>query len=940
MNAYGTAKTIAATLVSGSLADLTSDKIREAVENACTLPQLAELTSSDRERLVRELETTYQTVIGEERALVGREGGWQAWLPERKARLSWGYWTRYRDLLARGPMNDDVRKRLDESTDKVLGFLGDPERESSWDRRGLVVGLVQSGKTSHYIGLVNKAVDAGYKVVVILTGFTESLRVQTQIRAEEGFLGYSLAPVTKRGELRSHLVGVGTIAPGKKPDSVTTRHNDFRRNVADNLGIHVGGNEILFAIKKNAGVLRNLIAWIQASANATDSGGRQFVKHVPLLVVDDESDVGSIDTRKGSIVDDDPDPEHEPARINELIRRLLTLFDQSAYVGYTATPFANVLIHDGGWTKDLGDDLFPRDFILSLPTPSDHVGPGMVFGLESPEREAQDGLPIVVHIPAEESEGEKAWIPAVHKKHHQPIFEGRREVPASLREAILDFVLVCAARRLRKTGTRHNSMLVHVTRFNDVQQCVEDQIKRELGRIVDRLRAKTAHEKLVAEFRRRWEGFTDTTRKISEREGSIFKNPTHEWREIEAELFSAASAIQIRTINGLAGDVLDYETHVDDGLHIIAVGGDKLARGLTLEGLSVSYFLRCSRMYDTLMQMGRWFGYRPGYLDLCRLYTTSDLCDWFSHIANATEELRNEFDLMVNSGGTPKEFGLRVRSHPQLMVTSQVKMRHGQTIPVTFQGSIVETISFYRDAATVENNWRAAGRLVEDLDAGGGIRKPNRDNRVQWADVPAAKVLAFLNAYKEHESGTKVRTPLLTAYVEKELQRGRLSEWTVLISGGSKESDRLGGVDIRLVDRRWKFSGDTEEKKHKEKEQLIARNQYRIGVLINPPDEAVDLEAHQVAVALEETIADWKRDPKGRKKVPTDPAGRFLRQMRDPSRGLLILYPLDAKDEKTETGKTPVIAFAISFPGVAGDTASTVTYTVNNVYQQQELSFD
>ena len=175
-------------------------------------------------------------------------------------------------------------------------------------------------------------------------------------------------------------------------------------------------------------------------------------------------------------------------------------------------------------------------------------------------------------------------------------------------------------------------------------------------------------------------------------------------------------------------------------------------------------------MYDTLMQMGRWFGYRPGYLDLCRLYTTADLKEWFGHIAHATEELRNEFDLMETSGGTPRDFGLRVRSHPDLMVTSQVKMRHGRKILITFQGKAVETDNFKRDAQVVEANWHAIERLVLALEGGDGKRQDAtlRRNSTMWDDVSPATVISFLDDYEEHESAHMARTRLLMEYIEKE----------------------------------------------------------------------------------------------------------------------------------------------------------------------------
>ena len=168
-------------------------------------------------------------------------------------------------------------------------------------------------------------------------------------------------------------------------------------------------------------------------------------------------------------------------------------------------------------------------------------------------------------------------------------------------------------------------------------------------------------------------------------------------------------------INGSAKDALEYEEHKATGLNVIAVGGDKLSRGLTLEGLTVSYFLRASRMYDTLMQMGRWFGYRDCYLDVCRLYTTTELIDWFAHIAAAGEELQLEFQHMVNVGGTPKDYGLKVRSHPLLLVTSSVKMRHGTELKIAFSGNVSETIIFDRNVNWLGRNFVATEGWLSSL---------------------------------------------------------------------------------------------------------------------------------------------------------------------------------------------------------------------------------
>lgn len=959
MNNYGMIRNIAQLFIQRLKGErsLTLNDIREQVELACQSPGVEELDAAEMEKLVNELEAHYQTVIGAERALLGEDEGWEPWLPARRAEINWSYWDRYRKYLSQRDFAEDILARLESSTDRVLGLMGNPKRDGSWDRRGLVVGLVQSGKTAHYVGTINKAVDAGYKVIVVLTGFTESLRVQTQDRLEKGLLGYSQRPDPKnKGSNIAVPCGVDDISPIRpRIDSVTTCRDDFKTNIARNFAIQVGRGPIIFVIKKNATVLRNLLRWVTNFGTDKDAHGNTYVRGIPLLVIDDESDVGSVDTKKGGIdASGDADPDHDPAKINKQIRKLLSLFDQSSYLGYTATPFANVLIHDEGWVgvdpEDgllVGEDLFPRSFIVSLPTPSNHVGPTMVFGSAQGGEDAPEGLPIIREVGDTELGEEKSdfWMPASHRRDHVPVYLGAEEIPPSLRKAILSFILVIAARRLRGAGGEHNSMLVHVTRFNDVQERVYEQIERDRQNIVNRLRNKTGDTALLAELRELWEvgddSFRETTIALRNRPDPIFQNPVHSWSEIRGELLEAASSIEVRTINGKAGDVLDYEEN-HYGLNVIAIGGDKLARGLTLEGLSVSYFLRCSKMYDTLMQMGRWFGYRPGYLDLCRLYTTEELSDWFAHIADATEELRGEFELMANSGSTPKEFGLKVRSHPTMMVTSAVKMRHGMSLQLSFQGTLAQTIDFSRTEETVIGNWTAARTLIEKFEQVRGIAPVNpRANSAMWSGVPGDLIVEFLGSYKEHKAARTVRTRQLADYIEKQILKGGLVEWAVLLSGGSASGApaRLGSAEVGRVARKWYTQGTT-------REDLIKADHYRIKVLVNPPDERVDFapDDDALAEALALDISDWEDSGhfrRGRKvDKPTEPSGRFVRKIRDPGKGLLILYPLAADEDKAEKDDTPILGFAISFPsvGALGDTP--ITYIVGNVYQQQEMDLD
>ena len=303
-----------------------------------------------------------------------------------------------------------------------------------------------------------------------------------------------------------------------------------------------------------------------------------------------------------------------------------------------------------------------------------------------------------------------------HKKTHVPIYNGQETIPPSLRNAIHSFVLACAVRELRGQGPEHSSMLIHVTRYVAVQDHVREQVEETVRRMRQKINRGIDAADLLAQMRKIWnEDFMPTRNQVaylSPAEECPLELP--EWEEVVAKLPSVLGDIEVRAINGTAKDALDYATP-GAALKVIAIGGDKLARGLTLEGLCVSYFVRTTKMYDTLMQMGRWFGYRPGYLDLCRLYTSADLVEWFGHIADASEELREEFDFMAAAKLTPEQYGLKVMSHEVLTVTSRLKMRNAQTLSLTYSGTRPQTLIFHRDPTIQAGNLVATDALLVSL---------------------------------------------------------------------------------------------------------------------------------------------------------------------------------------------------------------------------------
>lgn len=888
----------------------------------------------DRQAVTDELVRRFSLWVGKDTTLQDNTGHEQ-WLNAAR-KQDWRYWQRYQEWMEQR-LSAASTDALDRATDHILGLLEDPTREGTWDRRGLVVGHVQSGKTGNYTGLICKAADAGYKIIIVLAGLHNNLRSQTQMRLDEGFLGYETKPTPD--DLK--LIGVGEIDsdPSIRPNYATNRSNsgDFNAAAAKNLGVSPEQRPWLFVVKKNKTVLERLNRWVRNHvANTHDpETGRKIVTNLPLLLIDDEADHASVDTG-AQLFDEDgnADEEHQPKAINSLIRRLLHSFTKSAYVGYTATPFANIFIHERGKTREEGPDLFPASFIINLGAPSNYIGPAKIFGAAHVDEE---GLPLVEAVDDYCESETDGWIPAKHKNGHVPLYKGENKLPPSLEKAINSFFLTCAVRRLRGQQDEHASMLVHVTRYTAVQQSVAKQIDDYVSRARQRLLRNIDTETLLLSLRHLWEhDYRPTSERIRARYPDDTVPVQETWEQVLEVLTEAVVDIEVRMINGTAKDALDYADN-GKGLKVIAVGGDKLARGLTLEGLTTSYFLRASKMYDTLMQMGRWFGYRPGYLDLCRLYTTSELIEWFKHISAAAEELREEFDLMAASGGTPRDYGLKVQSHSTLLVTSRLKMRTARSLMLSFSGDLLETVAFHSEKAILEANLKAGRDLLCRLGAGEPDPVRTRSGSRQewkgqlWRGVPADEVVAFLQAYTTHPSATRVIAPLLAQFIEGMAQAGELTEWTVALIGGGvrKPYTICEGIEINPMKR-------TAEK--------VASNRYSIKRLLSPRDESIDLDEAQWLAALELTRKMWKNDPARMQESsePETPNGPSIRAVTGfgavgvpahPERGLLLLTLIDPEESKLEPGSPPILAFAMSFPG--SNSGPKIEYKVDNVYWEQ-----
>ncbi|MDE0671508.1 MAG: Z1 domain-containing protein [Caldilineaceae bacterium] len=887
----------------------TEEELREAVDDILPLISKRHEVAIDAEELVRIMQAEFNVFQADPISLDDSTGHVE-WLSERRASIRWHFWERYlRYLQEEVRFPPLVLQRMDSTTQRILGKLEDPNRADPWDRRGMVVGQIQSGKTSNYTGLICRAVDAGYRLVIVLAGMHNSLRSQTQLRLDEGFLGFD----TQRRQMTTNTsdgftaaaLGVGRLIGEEHMTaaSLTTseEQGDFGIGKARGVGIRPGDYPVLLVVKKNSAILKNLREWL---LNISGRGDPPRIRDFPILVIDDEADNASINTKAS---------EDDPTKVNEAIRKLLSCFDRRAYVGYTATPYANIYINPTAEHEEFGPDLFPASFIEYLRPPTNYFGPSRLFGSEN----SDVALPLFRQIRDEE-----AWIPNFHKNGHVP-----GPLPDSVRTAIYAFVLARATRLARGEIHAHNSMLIHVTRFTSVQAKVRSQVEEELELLKSRIKFGDGGAlNIRTELMKVWhDDFLPTTEAMAETDYSCVT-----WEEIDQLLTEAVDPIVVKTINGTAADILDYFEHRTSGLNTIVIGGDKLSRGLTLEGLTVSYYLRASRAFDTLLQMGRWFGYRPGYEDLCRLWTSETLWNAYGEVTLANEELIREFEEMAALQQTPSDYGLKVRDSVEgMLVTAANKMRAGRRLRVGFAGSIVETTVLPADRLTARENLRALRGFVEELNTANVSVFPRPRGNFVWEGVPGRLVAGhFFDRITTVTAAYKAHAPSIAQYVRNRLHNNELTEWTVALISNPGERVTMGQYKIGLTKRSLLNTDGAVDR-------LTSHGLYRIRRILNPIDEAMDFTKEEQNELLAASRAAWVNNPERRRTEPSVPSGPIIRRLRPTSRGLLLIYLLEAPSEehrdaarpRVDLTSDPLVGFAVSFP--ASQDAPAMEYVVN-----------
>lgn len=820
------------------------------------------------------------------------------WLVNKRGEIDFYYWGRYRQLL-KEKLSGDVVHKIDEITDNILDHLDDPHKNGCWERKGLVVGHVQSGKTANYIGVLCKAADAGYKVIIVLGGLLNSLRNQTQSRIDSDFFGFCT-------KLKKET-GVAKFSNLRRPLSLTTAVEDFRKTTADRVQIDLNSlNEpVVLVLKKNVTTLKNLREWIAAS-------NKRGLSNYPLLLIDDEADHASINTNSA---------DKNPTKINQGIRELLKMFPRNSYLGYTATPFANIFISPDNEHEmqngELYKDLFPRDFILSLEPPTNYIGPATVFNDETREK-------ILKAVDDNED-----LLPIRHDKDFIPM-----GLPPSLKRAICCFILAKTIRGLDGQKNKHHSMMINVSRYTDVQENLKTLVAKYLKSYQQAIKnyAGLSEEDALSEselLRNLKAVWVDEYFDFS----TGWSKSSFPWLDVQHNLNASVSSISVVSINNKSTDRLDYDAY-PDGRSIIAIGGLGLSRGLTLEGLSISYFLRNSIMYDTLLQMGRWFGYRDGYRDLCRIFMTNKAASWYSHISTAVEELREEFREMERIGLTPLEFGLKVRSHPTaLIVTAKNKMRDASEFvcKIDLEGRFAETSRLVNEDQVFADNKKVFESAIE---AATSEKQPERDKLGWlWKDVSieiAEKVVAnFKNA---PDCLLTTKAPLLEYLNWLKNERG-IHRCDILLRGICDGGEyKCAGLRFNPITRSLENMDFDGKRLTFIKRHIISRG-----------DEAAGLTQEQIEAI--KTAYEGEN-------IPDSEFRKFKKDNNRPPLLILVFASVSASKQTQSNGKKRrerigrsiiVPAYGISFPGNASSKRrpeKMVTYTVNTTWLKDNSEWE
>ena len=822
--------------------DCKERQIEEIVYKLADSPLFENLDINEIKKVIKKVQNIEGISMEEASCIMGDDPNFVEWLTPERIEESFQNDIQYSEdylkfLKTEENFPGKVVSRIDQATKKILGLCGDPANNNFWERRGMVVGSVQSGKTANYISLINKAADFGYKVIIVITGIHENLRDQTQKRVNEGFIGGDRDLKTAKFK----KVGVGRNT-GRRvfPRPFSSRSYDFDIAAARRNPIIIDESEtkpLIFVIKKNTSILQRLISFFEGSP-AVDISNKI---NLPLLIIDDEADNASINTKY---------KRGEVTKINSQIRKIINIFSRSSYVGYTATPFANIfidpdseeLIFSYKKTKENNEheyvqenlkskDLFPRDFIVGLEPPDNYFGPKKLFSDTSTIKSS-----VITHIT--DSENYIPLDPKIHKRDLDP------EIPPSLREAIICFFIQDAIKNIRGIWVKNDSsMMVNVSRFTQVQNLLKIKIEDEVKDIKAKIRS--------------YIGLKGNTRKIEfldyeEIFNKYFKNINLGWNSVLNSLKKTYPRIDVKVINQGSKERLEYkdkERKFPPKSYIV-IGGFSLSRGLTLNGLTNSYILRNTLMYDTLLQMGRWFGYRPGYDDICRIWMTEDMKEDYEHVTSSVLELMRDLKELEKSGRPPIEFGLKVKSHPDsLLITARNKAGKAEKIKtiLDFSGKVIETFAVPNNKKKLSSNFENATSLIKNslINISEEIKSKPYHGNIGYLikNIDCSLIRKFIVNFEATSYSKQLTNPgPIDTYINKRENR-ELKNWDIFIPSpeqGNRKSINVNNLKINTIRRKLRGKEPFEEFKLTDNNKVASSTVAKVGLSQSKIDELIN----------------------------------------------------------------------------------------------------
>lgn len=767
------------------------------------------------------------------------------------------YWHRFEKLMKFEGWDEERLEINKKQTLDIINCLSDPVKtansEESRCKKGLVYGNVQSGKTAHIASLISMYASAGCRMFIVLSGVTNNLRLQTQNRLR-------------------HDLGIDKTGGY---DLLTSENDLIGKSLQQIQGKWQNDICVIGIFKKNPAALNRLIAYLQ---NVND---KNFWNEKQILIIDDECDQYSInvkDMSKLKAIDEETGDEFDRSTINKLIIKMMRIFDKYAYVGFTATPFATILNEAPG-----ENSLYPSDFIYPLAVSDKYYGAKKIFGNINDEPNNPTPILDVLNM--------------VDKDELNPKTADYSKLPISLRKALLYFIVATAVKYKRGIN-KHSSFLINIdmkiVTHLDVQKIV-NQFIYDLKLNVKPFLVEMAEIWEEEKYKNRFEIIKKlfNYEKDAER---YYSTPLIE--DIIKEIDIVLEKIEVIVDNSAIPKAarLKYDNEEEKTDVFVVIGGNTLSRGLTLEGLLVSYFYRTSALYDTLLQMGRWFGYRIYHEDLARIWTTCEIAEKFSMLAQVEDELRDEF-CQYGFGITPNDIAPRIRTFPSLQITRKLAMQGARVNLINFCGYRPQTLFFPRqETVWLKHNIDITKKFLNSLN-----KKPFLKNGFYiYENIKIGSVRKYILEMNIDVRNASFQKEPILKFLDKAGETDFLQKWNVAVAGNKKGVvfDISDNLSINLLERsRIDLKSSIDDKIY-------------LKSITAPEDMLVDTSIY------------------GKQKDNISISARFILRkkyfddLKQSTPGLLLIYPInkDSKPMNKNSGRIPldasehIIGITLVFP--------------------------